>query len=149
MGAEHCPKQVVVEGAELTFQVWDTAGAEHFRALTPIYVRGSSVAILVASTDLPDSFDGIRPWLDIVHTACHPSPPPCLLAVNKIDLELDLGDAKRRASALKEDFMGTFYVSAKTGEQVAELFYQAAKLGASSPLPAQATSQGPEIQKCC
>jgi small GTP-binding protein len=129
VGANHQRKRVVLGNREIDIFLWDTAGQEQFQALTPLYARASSVAIVTTSiTDL-SSFDGIKRWLDLLQSASDEL-PPVVLAVNKIDLR---DSAVRSADDIEQEYRGkfaaVFFVSAATDEEVDNLFMFAALAG--------------------
>lgn len=114
---------------EIDVFLWDTAGQEEYTALVPLYIRQASVAILVVSVNDSDSWDSIGKWLDIISNAC-PDSPPVFLAVNKIDIS---GPPDNRIVELDRMYPGaiaqTFYVSAKSGENVNNMFQCAGECG--------------------
>lgn len=64
--------------------LWDTGGQERFSGTSPIYIRGSQVAIITASTD--DEFS-IRPELERFLKLLHDHAPDAhyIFALNKCD----------------------------------------------------------------
>mmetsp|Transcript_42447 Transcript_42447/g.113257 ORF Transcript_42447/g.113257 Transcript_42447/m.113257 type:complete len:100 (-) Transcript_42447:200-499(-) len=40
-------KLIMVEGAPIKFQIWDTAGQEKYHSLAPMYYKGAAAAIVV------------------------------------------------------------------------------------------------------
>ena len=47
-------------------QLWDTAGQEQFRSLTPAYIRSSEFAIIVYAVDSRDSFSEVEYWVSMI-----------------------------------------------------------------------------------
>jgi Ras-related protein Rab-5C len=47
-------------------QIWDTAGAESFRAMAPMFYKTASAIIICYDATRRDTFDGMRTWLDEV-----------------------------------------------------------------------------------
>jgi Rab family protein len=154
VGSSHTRKTVDMDGQQLHVSLWDTAGAEKYHALTPLYARGSSVAVVVVDiTDSPD-FESSRTWIDLLQAAC-PVAPPIVLAVNKIDLV----DSRETFPALSSKFLrqfdDAFFVSAQTGENVPELFQAAVirairfQRAADPSLPVQAIERKVQEQRQC
>lgn len=44
-------------------QLWDTAGQEKFRSMTPMYYRGANAALLVFDLTNYSSFVDIKSWI--------------------------------------------------------------------------------------
>ena len=63
-GASYVSKNMVFEdlGKTLRFDIWDTAGQEKFRALTRIFYKDASVAILVFDITRRESFEQIKSY---------------------------------------------------------------------------------------
>jgi small GTP-binding protein len=66
IGAAHASKDIEVGQTIVKITLWDTAWQEQYRTIAPLYVRGSRVAIIVASIDLIDSFHSIPAWLELL-----------------------------------------------------------------------------------
>jgi len=47
-------------------QIWDTAGAESFRAMAPMFYENAAAVIVCYDVTSRESFDGMREWLDEV-----------------------------------------------------------------------------------
>jgi small GTP-binding protein len=101
--------------------IWDTAGQELYRSLTPIYYRNATAAVVVFDATVRDTFDQVQGWIaelravvdDIVLVICG----------NKIDhvddREVDSVDAAGFAVSIKAEYVET---SAKTGAGLDSLF---------------------------
>ena len=123
VGSNHQKQRVDLDGQAVDVYIWDTAGQERFQALTPLYARGASVAIIVVSIADGDSLMNVDQWIELLHSASDDE-PPMVLAINKIDLENDSPAFTRDevAEHYASRFAGVFYVSAATGEGVSDLF---------------------------
>lgn len=124
--AGYFKKVVKVDDGEVELVVWDTAGAERYRALTPIYFIDASAAIIVYAVDNPQSFK----VLDSFHRLLLDKAPNVLKYVvgNKIDLEderkIDYSQGQNYADSINAE--GFCEVSALTGENIDYLFAQIA-----------------------
>ena len=128
IGSSNHQKTIEIGDEKVDLYIWDTAGQERFKALTPLYTRGSSCAILVASIIDDDSFKQLNTWIDLVKESC-PKMPPLVLAVNKIDMENDkLMTSNEIEKKYKKFYSSIFYVSAVTGESVDEMFTYAGQI---------------------
>ena len=128
IGANHQRKTVQISAnEEIDLYLWDTAGQEQFQSLTPLYARSASCAIVVAAINDRESFEALEQWLKLLEASCDPV-PPVILAVNKMDL---MGQACKTQEEIEQEysakFCGIFYVSAASGENVDNVFNQAAK----------------------
>jgi small GTP-binding protein len=52
-----------------SFQLWDTAGQERYRAITPLYVRGSLVALVLFDRASEPSFRSVPQWVELARDA--------------------------------------------------------------------------------
>ncbi|XP_027342758.1 ras-related protein RHN1-like isoform X2 [Abrus precatorius] len=109
------------------FDIWDTAGQERYHSLAPMYYRGAAAAIVVYDISSIDTFVRAKKWVQELQRHGNQKAVMALVA-NKSDLE-----PKREVEAEEgERFAqenGMFYMeaSAKTAENVNELFYEIAK----------------------
>ena len=70
VGANHQRKTVFIGKDEVELYLWDTAGQEQFQALTPLYVRNATTALITAAIDDSNSFDTLQTWIDLINSAC-------------------------------------------------------------------------------
>ncbi|XP_061746050.1 ras-related protein Rab-22A isoform X3 [Nerophis ophidion] len=106
------------------FLIWDTAGQERFRALAPMYYRGSAAAIIVYDITKEESFQTLKNWVKELRQH---GPPNIVVAVagNKCDLsdarEVLEKDAKDYADSIHAIFVET---SAKNAININEVFIE-------------------------
>ena len=85
VGLEYGQKVTKVVDKRVLIQLWDTAGQEKFRSLTPSFYRSAMAIILMFSVDNRDSFNSIAIWIkQIANYAAEDI--PILLVGNKADL---------------------------------------------------------------
>ncbi len=70
--------------------IWDTAGSERFRSLTPNFYRGSHGVILVYDVTNRQSFEKLDNWLSELDAYSTKSDIVKMLVGNKIDKVLKL-----------------------------------------------------------
>jgi len=78
--------QMVVEAdsSRLHLQLWDVAGQERFGAMTKVYYRNASGAIIVYDVNDPASFKAVEHWKKDIEEKLEPfSNIPILLLGNK------------------------------------------------------------------
>jgi small GTP-binding protein len=125
VGVDHLISTVTVQARQVKLLLWDTAGQEEFSSLVPMYSRGAHVCVIVASIVDLTSLTHIELWekrlLESGET------PSIIVAINKIDL---LDGAPTTMEAIRDEYSAKypnlFFVSARTGDSISELFYQAA-----------------------
>jgi small GTP-binding protein len=116
VGVNHRRRTSVVENREVDVYIWDTAGQEQYKALTPLYAHSSSCALIVASITDAESFEAIPRWTDVLHQSCD-IPPPLILLVNKIDLTNGVvASISEIEVTYRKQFHAIFFVSAITAE---------------------------------
>lgn len=120
VGVDFLSKTMYVDGRSVRMQLWDTAGQERFRSLVPTYIRKASVALVVYDVSNSKSLKSLSMWLDLVTAESVAQPLICIVA-NKCDLQESACDTtvQDRAADLGALY---FHVSAKTGENITELF---------------------------
>jgi small GTP-binding protein len=106
--------------------IWDTAGQEQFEALMPLYTRESSLVVITAAINDDLSFQSIPKWLDAVASSGRQI-PPCILAVNKMDLVAQAAWTKEQIyDTYETSFASIFFICALNGENCTELLTAAA-----------------------
>eukprot|EP00698_Gefionella_okellyi_P009968 TRINITY_DN2564_c0_g1_i7.p1 TRINITY_DN2564_c0_g1~~TRINITY_DN2564_c0_g1_i7.p1 ORF type:complete len:833 (-),score=92.10 TRINITY_DN2564_c0_g1_i7:1192-3594(-) len=129
-GVDFALKEFTVRGRDgrmttLQSQLWDTAGQERFASVNTHYFRGATGALVVCSQDIPQSFERLLMWKDLVnkHAGTVAGTVPCLLVVNKCDLiggDPTLTDDMLDAFCKQHGFIGWKRTSAFTGEGINE-----------------------------
>ncbi|OHT12228.1 small GTP-binding protein [Tritrichomonas foetus] len=128
IGACFVIKKVKVEDSLVRLHIWDKAGQERFRALTPMYFRDANSILLVYAVNDEVSFNYIGSWINCIETECHEKPKLYLVA-NKNDLEdsrkISIDQGERYAKEINADFCE---VSALTRrDEILDLFYRVAQ----------------------
>lgn len=124
IGASFMTKTVQYQNELHKYLIWDTAGQERFRALAPMYYRGSAAAIIVYDITKEESFQTLKNWVKELRQH---GPPNIVVAIagNKCDLsdarEVTEKDAKDYADSIHAIFVET---SAKNSININEIFIQ-------------------------
>ncbi|XP_013781371.2 ras-related protein Rab-18-like, partial [Limulus polyphemus] len=87
IGVDFKVKVLAADGNKVKLAIWDTAGSERFRTLTPSYYRGAQGAILVYDVTNRTSFQKLDIWLNELETYSTRSNVVKMLVGNKIDKE--------------------------------------------------------------
>ena len=121
IGASYMWKKEVVDGHELKFSVWDTAGQEQFHALVPMYFREADAVILVVDVTRTTCLEEATMWLEKIRASAPPH-TVVFLALNKCDLPkvFTIGDARMFCD---ENDVLCAEVSAKTAAGVTDMFH--------------------------
>jgi small GTP-binding protein len=103
-------------GSTIAIGLWDTAGAEQYRAIVPMYFQRARIIICVFDLTSQESFDNINEWVALARNKA-PANVTFLLVGNKSDLESDRQVRSDAAQQLHESIGATVYVetSARTG----------------------------------
>jgi small GTP-binding protein len=104
--------------------VWDTAGQERYRSITSSYYRNSDGILLVFDMTNPDSLAQIERWVDHLEEQLSPR-TKVMIVGNKCD-EVGYTSVGRIKEFARSKGHGYKEVSAKSGEQVQELFMELA-----------------------
>lgn len=116
-----------VNTQNVRLQIWDTCGQEEYRSLIQNFYRNASLAILVYSIDNKTSFDNLEVWLNEIKTKGNPD-VRIFLVGNKNDLEekREISTEEGKKFAEEQNFCEFIETSAKSGNNVQELFKKAA-----------------------
>jgi small GTP-binding protein len=109
-----------VQGIRVELQIWDTAGQEKFRSLTPIYFRNAQAAIAVFAMDCPDSLDHLQSQIDVFLSVAGDA--VVYVAANKIDRPECVVTRMEAEEFGQSKGYPLHFTSAKTGEGVMQMF---------------------------
>jgi small GTP-binding protein len=154
IGAAFISREVETPKGTVALHVWDTAGQERYRALVPRYSQGAAAIIIVFDLSDSESLKAAKDWY-LETKVNHPSGVAWFLVGNKCDLEsvADVEEAREFAAGEGLCYMET---SAKTGQNVNELFVQIAKMvptfpggGEHDPVELEKAKNEPADGGCC
>ena len=129
IGMEIFSLYIKIDNKIVKLQIWDTCGQEIYRSLITNFYRSSSLAIIVYAIDKLESFQDLDLW--IKELKLNNSPDTKLVLVgNKLDLEenrqVQYEDGKKFADNF--GFIDFFETSAKTGENIKNMFIKVATI---------------------
>lgn len=75
-GVEIMKKHLAVEGKHVTVSLWDTVGQERFKALSKVYYKGATAALIVYDITDRHSFQEVPSWLHLLSTDSSTKPRP-------------------------------------------------------------------------
>jgi len=122
IGVDFKVKTMCVEGNNVKLAIWDTAGQEKFRTLTPSYYRGAHGVILVYDTSAKSSFLNLDGWRQEIDTYVTKQNAVRMLVGNKIDKTNREVERQDGLNYAKKHAMLFIESSAKTEECVQDAF---------------------------
>ncbi len=126
-GASYAGKNMLFPefgGQAIKFEIWDTAGQEKYRALTQIFYKDASIAILVYDITNEDSFEEIQNYWYNQIKECAPRNIIIGLAANKSDLFDSEKIPEEKARKFANEIGAIFRLtSACTSVGIEELFH--------------------------
>ncbi|XP_076360776.1 ras-related protein Rab-18-like [Tachypleus tridentatus] len=118
IGVDFKVKVLTVDGNRAKLAIWDTAGSERFRTLTPSYYRGAQGAILVYDVTNRISFQKLDLWLNELETYSTRNNIVKMLVGNKIDKETRVVTREEGVKYARKHSMLFIEASAKTRDGV-------------------------------
>ena len=124
IGVEFGAKNVVIRNTTYRIQIWDTTGKENFRSIIrAYYYKNTACAFVVYDISNRNSFNNVSNWIE----DCRNNSSEKIFMVligNKSDLADKRQVSTEEGRELAEKYEMKFYeTSAKTGENVNEIFY--------------------------
>ncbi|KAJ3431019.1 ras-related protein rab-21 [Anaeramoeba flamelloides] len=125
--AQYLEKELVVENQKVNLSIWDTAGQEKFRALSPIFYRKANGALLVYDTTDSSTLDRVEDWIAELRNILGDN-VEIVIVGNKYDLKKKQQVDEEKALEITKSVNGEhFFSSAKTGKNVNEAFQELTK----------------------
>ena len=107
----------------VNLQIWDTMKQERWQALSALYYRDASAAMLVFDVTDRSSFEHLRRWYNELMMFAGPQETRITVVANKMDLsqqrEVTDEEIRKYAESIQADMICT---SAKTGYNITRLF---------------------------
>lgn len=130
IGASYSTKSITLSDIqrEVKFEIWDTAGQEKYKALTPMFYKDASAAVFVYDITREDSFNALKNyWIDQVQKN-GPTDMVFSITANKSDLYEEEKVEQKKGIELAESINGIFKLtSAKNKVGIHSMFTELAK----------------------
>ena len=129
IGCEFKAKEIELNSQMIKLLIWDTAGQEVFRCFTSNFLRAAKIAIIVYDNSNIKTLENIEEW--IIQSKIIPNIKIVIIG-NKSDINEKLPFVDDKIKHLKHKYSNLdicYYgnVSAKTGDNIIDLFYSIGK----------------------
>ena len=86
VGASFLSKTLIINNQNLKLDIWDTAGSEKYKSLTPMYYRDARAAIVVIDLTRSETLDSAEEWIRLLRLNGR-NDCQIVAAANKSDLQ--------------------------------------------------------------
>ncbi|MHA1145292.1 MAG: Rab family GTPase [Candidatus Helarchaeota archaeon] len=118
LGVDFLTKDLKIKDTNIKLVIWDIGGQDIWERKLPVFLKGSSGAIIVSDLTRPPTVEAISRWREHVHKTAGPETPYVVVGnKNDLDRRVTKDDLKKQAEG--QPFYET---SAKTGDHVEEMF---------------------------
>ncbi len=109
---------------KLSLLLWDLAGSEEFNGeIRKNYLRGASGILIVCDMTRRETMAGYRRYMEQIQDVGLQI--PVVFVANKVDMHANLAISRPEIQTIAADYqVPHFFTSAKTGENVEEVFLQ-------------------------
>ena len=111
--------QLELPQGSVQFMLWDIEGIDRYCGFNPKYLRGASAYIIVVDQTRAQSLIEGMEIFQMARDNCDALP---VLAINKADLAVQWHWSEEEIQQQREQFSQCFDTSAKTGQNVNEMF---------------------------
>lgn len=115
--------------SQLTFEIWDTAGNDKFKPLTPLYYRNATAALVVYDiTDKKSYIDALQ-WINELKEY------DTNIVIGLCGNKLDLDEYRTVQHQIPTDLVNVFYeTSAKTNVNITPMFRKIGSIIINKPI---------------
>ncbi|CAH8504211.1 unnamed protein product [Schistosoma turkestanicum] len=124
LGVDFRTKNIQMNNALYTIQLWDTAGQETYRCIVRSYFRKIDGVVLMYAVDQPETFANIKYWMEMIKESTSEVNVPILLVGNKIDLRNASSNTVKESNNSNVKQVGSLkHITHEMGANVAKLHH--------------------------
>ena len=128
IGIDFKVKMIQLNGKTIKLQIWDTAGQDRFRSITPAIYRDALGIFVLYDLTMRESFDHVKVWLEDIEKYAPASGLEMMLIANKCDLEDRRQVTTTEGKGLAEEHkMAYIETSAESNHNITEAFENMAR----------------------
>ncbi|MBK5113410.1 MAG: GTP-binding protein [Candidatus Heimdallarchaeota archaeon] len=122
-------RYISIADKQVGLSIWDVGGQEAFKKFAFRYLIEADAAIFVSDVTKPETLDDLVVWNERLNEILNRKIPKIIL-FNKIDMDYDMNIVSDRLAKFKarSEFHGIVFASAKTGQNVIDIFSMIAKI---------------------
>jgi small GTP-binding protein len=126
IGLDFSIKNLTWQNKKIKIQIWDTAGQERFRSIVASYYRGAHCIFVMFDLTKQSSFDSIKNWMNEIHKFSNHF---VIIIGTKNDLCHNRIINDDQIDEICKEYNVPYYeTSAKTGENIDDIFYKVCEL---------------------
>lgn len=126
VGCNYFRKELLINDFKIKLDIWDTAGQEKYRSLTPMYYRNADVILLCFDLSEPRTLRDISNWNNSIKTTLINPNAQIVLVGTKLDIKNP--SMNELIEDLRAKYSYDYYeTSAKTGDNIDETFLNIVK----------------------
>ncbi|OHT13597.1 GTP-binding protein ypt2 [Tritrichomonas foetus] len=126
------------DGNVIMADIWDTAGEERYRSLTPLYIQNAKIVLLVFDFTRQHSFNNLQIFISLIKDMGSQD-AKIIVVGNKCDMKEEIAVSFEDAKEYCDEIHANAFhmTSAVTGEGINELFLNIGEICSKMVLDAQ------------
>jgi len=137
IGIDYRIQRVVIGNRLVKVTIWDTAGAERFRAITVAYYRGVECCVVCVNLTDAEAVTKVGRWVEEFRVYTHESAPAVVIGTKTDSPRRVVTEAEMQKACLLLPHVVYTECSAQSGEGVEEAIHTAMELAAEVKLAGQ------------